>query len=188
MLGRQPKLIATMKKLFLIVAAMFAVVSFSACSDVDDKDASIVGTWRHTREVGYEIYNGDKHEIDSTCSEANQGLILNEDVTGKDTFDGSADNFTYTVNGKTLKKKYDGDDGWAEITINELTNSSLVLYEHGEQEETTNYYTRKLNQRIARRVTDFVKRLIYKTLLQSLSLSCFVYSANNLIFIKINNN
>ncbi len=38
------------------------------------------------------------------------------------------------------------------------------------------------------RVTDFVKRLIYKTLLQSLSLSCFVYSANNLIFIKINNN
>ena len=38
------------------------------------------------------------------------------------------------------------------------------------------------------RVTDFVKRLIYKTLLQSLSLSYFVYSANNLIFIKINNN
>ena len=34
-LGRQPKLIATMKKLFLIVAAMFAVVSFSACSDDD---------------------------------------------------------------------------------------------------------------------------------------------------------
>ena len=65
-----------MKKLFLIVAAMFAVVSFSACSDDDDKDASIVGTWRHTREVGYEIYNGDKHEFDSTCSEANHGLIL----------------------------------------------------------------------------------------------------------------
>ncbi len=35
MLGRQPKLIAIMKKLFLIVAAMFAVVSFSACSDDD---------------------------------------------------------------------------------------------------------------------------------------------------------
>ena len=36
-------------------------------------------------------------------------------------------------------------------------------------------------------VTDFAKRLIYKTLLQSLSLSYFVYSVNNLIFIKINN-
>ena len=33
---RQPKLITTMKKLFLIVAAMFAAVSFSACSDDDD--------------------------------------------------------------------------------------------------------------------------------------------------------
>ena len=68
-----------MKKLFLIVAAMFAVVSFSACSDDDDKDASIVGTWRHTREVGYEIYNGDKHEFDSTCS--NIKYIDNQLVT-----------------------------------------------------------------------------------------------------------
>ena len=60
MLGRQPKLIATMKKLFLIVAAMFAVVSFSACSDDDDnKGASIVGTWQHSREMGYEDDNGE---------------------------------------------------------------------------------------------------------------------------------
>ena len=61
MLGRQPKLIATMKKLFLIVAAMFAVVSFSACSD-DDKDINpnqIIGTWQITREVGYEIVAGE---------------------------------------------------------------------------------------------------------------------------------
>lgn len=46
-----------MKKLFLIVAAMFAAVSFSACSDDDDKidPNQIVGTWQITREVGYEI-------------------------------------------------------------------------------------------------------------------------------------
>ena len=37
---RQPKLITTMKKLFLIVAAMFAAVSFSACSDDDDNGDS----------------------------------------------------------------------------------------------------------------------------------------------------
>ena len=43
-----------MKKLFLIVAAMFAVVSFSACSDDDDnKDASIVGTWQITYYEGW---------------------------------------------------------------------------------------------------------------------------------------
>ena len=70
MLGRQPKLIATMKKLFLIVAAMFAVVSFSACSDDDDKDVNpnqIIGTWQITREVGYEIVAGEgKMEKDIT--------------------------------------------------------------------------------------------------------------------------
>ena len=47
-----------MKKLFLIVAAMFAVVSFSACSDDDDnKDASIVGTWMIAHSEGWVIYS-----------------------------------------------------------------------------------------------------------------------------------
>ena len=56
MLGRQLKLITTMKKLFLIVAAMFVAVSFSACSDDkdDNQDASIVGTWQITLEKGWE--------------------------------------------------------------------------------------------------------------------------------------
>ena len=47
-----------MKKLFLLVAAMFAAVSFSACSDDDDNKIDpnqIAGTWQITREVGYEI-------------------------------------------------------------------------------------------------------------------------------------
>lgn len=140
-----------MKKLFLLTAVVFATVSFSSCSDDDNKDVSIVGAWQHTREVGYEIYDGNKHEFDSTCSEANHGFIFNEDGTGKDTFDGGADNFTYTVNGKTLKIKYDGDDSWAELSIKELTDNSLILYEYNEQDEDgdafissyTNYYTRK---------------------------------------------
>lgn len=59
-----------MKKLFLIVAAMFAVVSFSACSDDDDKDVNpnqIIGTWQIIREVGYEIVAGEgKMEKDIT--------------------------------------------------------------------------------------------------------------------------
>ena len=47
-----------MKKLFLIVAAMFAVVSFSACSDDDDnKDASIVGTWQITYYEGWATFS-----------------------------------------------------------------------------------------------------------------------------------
>lgn len=69
MLGRQLKLITTMKKLFLIVAAMFVAVSFSACSDDDEKvnPNNIVGTWQITREVGYEIVPGEgKFEKDIT--------------------------------------------------------------------------------------------------------------------------
>ena len=46
-----------MKKLFLIVAAMFAAVSFSACSDDDDKDASIIGTWMIAHSEGWVIYS-----------------------------------------------------------------------------------------------------------------------------------
>ena len=59
-----------MKKLFLLVAAMFAAVSFSACSDDDDNKIDpnqIAGTWQITREVGYEIVPGEgKMEKDIT--------------------------------------------------------------------------------------------------------------------------
>ena len=43
-----------MKKLFLIVAAMFVAVSFSACSDDDNKDVSIVGKWEYTHLTAYD--------------------------------------------------------------------------------------------------------------------------------------
>ena len=58
MLERQPKLITTMKKLFLIVAAMFAAVSFSACSDDDDNKIDpnqITGTWQITLIEGWSV-------------------------------------------------------------------------------------------------------------------------------------
>ena len=45
-----------MKKLFLLVAAMSAAVSFSACSDDDDNKIDpnqIARTWQITRKVGY---------------------------------------------------------------------------------------------------------------------------------------
>ena len=51
MLGRQPKLIATMKKLFLIVTAMFAVVSFSACSDDDEGGGNPLTEMRYVKEI-----------------------------------------------------------------------------------------------------------------------------------------
>ena len=140
-----------MKKLFLIVAALFVAVSFSACSDDDDKNVSIIGTWQHTREMGYENDNGEEYEFDKMCSDEHCCLIFNDGGIGKETYDGGSDKITYVLNGKTLKIKYGDDDGWAEFTIKELTETSLVLYEHIEREESgkpytasyTNYYTRK---------------------------------------------
>lgn len=50
-----------MKKLFLLVA-LFATTAFVACSDDDDKVQinldELVGTWRYTHSVGYEIDEG----------------------------------------------------------------------------------------------------------------------------------
>lgn len=53
-----------MKKMLLLAAVMFAVVSFSSCSDDDDKDANInpsqiVGTWEYVH-----YYSYDKDDID----------------------------------------------------------------------------------------------------------------------------
>ena len=136
-LGRQPKLIATMKKLFLIVAAMFAVVSFSACSDDDDKDVNpnqIIGTWQITREVGYEIVAGEgKMEKDITypIDDVNDDYgfyftyTFNEDGTGR------YKSYYYYDNNKL-------DSNWSvEYTI---SNNQLLIYEEPEEGNPTSVY------------------------------------------------
>ena len=136
-LGRQSKLIATMKKLFLIVAAMFAVVSFSACSDDDDKDVNpnqIIGTWQITREVGYEIVAGEgKMEKDITypIDDVNDDYgfyftyTFNEDGTGR------YKSYYYYDNNKL-------DSNWSvEYTI---SNNQLLIYEEPEEGNPTSVY------------------------------------------------
>ena len=139
-----------MKKLFLIVAAMFAVVSFSACSDDDkDKDASIVGEWQLTRSVGYEIEAGEQYDFDKTFPDDGYytGYIFNED--GKGTYYATYTNsatpeestpITYSILGKTLTITASGDTQTFEIK--ELSSAKLVLYENNldaEYVETTTY-------------------------------------------------
>ena len=74
-----------MKKLFLIVAAMFAVVSFSSCSDDDNKDASIVGTWQITHSEGWVTYSdGTRDEISEDYPAIDDAYWLEKGyVTGK---------------------------------------------------------------------------------------------------------
>ena len=134
-----------MKKLFLIVAAMFAVVSFSACSDDDDKgkDASIVGTWQITRSEGWVIYSdGTRDEISEDYPAVDDAyywtLNFQENKTMirtsySDNGAGHSSNYTYTIAGKTLTTT--DSEGNVKYEIKSLTSKSLVLFEKGEKED-----------------------------------------------------
>lgn len=134
MLGRQPKLIATMKKLFLIVAAMFAVVSFSACSDDDDKDVNpnqIIGTWQII-----EIHENDSYSDEIWPTESDYyTYTFNENGTAiLKWHDGSNEeyNYNYSINGNvlTMNEKNTTEPMTYIFQIKELTKSRLVLFEH----------------------------------------------------------
>ena len=134
MLGRQPKLIATMKKLFLIVAAMFAVVSFSACSDDDDKDVNpnqIIGTWQII-----EIHENDSYSDEIWPTESDYyTYTFNENGTAiLKWHDGSNEeyNYNYSINGNvlTMNEKNTTEPITYIFQIKELTKSRLVLFEH----------------------------------------------------------
>lgn len=116
--------------------------------------------------------------------------MCGESYTDHTTDDDHPTYFTYTISGKTLTLKESNGAFQYVFEIQSLTSQSLVLFEKGEKDDGEKFeytYTYKKSdfRRISNRVTDFVKRLIYKTLLQSLSLFYFVYSVNNLIFIEM---
>ena len=133
-LGRQSKLIATMKKLFLIVAAMFVAVSFSACSDDDDKDVNpnqIIGTWQII-----EIHENDSYSDEIWPTESDYyTYTFNENGTAiLKWHDGSNEeyNYNYSINGNvlTMNEKNETEPMTYIFQIKELTKSRLVLFEH----------------------------------------------------------
>ena len=145
MLGRQPKLIATMKKLFLIVAAMFAAVSFSACSDDDDnKDASIVGTWQITLDEGWETFNSStpRHWSEPYPSDGyyytytfdGKGSCISNMYTNGREDEDSPIHYTYSISGNTLIMNEQSNDPIKYVyEIKKLTNSELILFIHEEE-------------------------------------------------------
>ena len=162
MLGRQPKLIATMKKLFLIVAAMFAVVSFSACSDDDDKDVNpnqIIGTWQITLGEGWETLNDGTRDNWSiiypdtsddnyywTYAFKDNGICVRESHSDYyNSGDDYTNEYTYSISGNilTMKNKTDSELDFV-CTIKRLTSEQLILFfsgtdDAGKFEETENY-------------------------------------------------
>ena len=119
-----------MKKLFLIVAAMFAAVSFSACSDDDDKDASIVGTWEYVHFMGYNrgelITDKDIPKND----EPYHKLTFNSDGTWREEYPNTnhTSQGSYSIDGDKLTKIFhdDKDDGYTERSNIEMPKPTTL--------------------------------------------------------------
>ena len=123
-----------MKKLFPIVAAMFVAVSFSACSDDDDKDVNpnqIIGTWQII-----EIHENDSYSDEIWPTESDYyTYTFNENGTAiLKWHDGSNEeyNYNYSINGNvlTMNEKNETEPMTYIFQIKELTKSRLVLFEH----------------------------------------------------------
>ena len=141
-----------MKKLFLIVAALFVAVSFSACSDDDDNGIDrnlIIGAWESVHYYAYEKDNGEEREID-------QNLVRGDDNWERMEFfdDGIVELYTsqgisnikcqYSIDGNILTQSYTYSDGTSDSdkhTITTLTDTSLVIEE---VESYTNYYWKSI--------------------------------------------
>ena len=123
-----------MKKLFLIVAAMFVAVSFSACSDDDDKDVNpnqIIGTWQII-----EIHENDSYSDEIWPTESDYyTYTFNENGTAiLKWHDGSNEeyNYNYSINGNvlTMNEKNETEPMTYIFQIKELPKYRLVLFEH----------------------------------------------------------
>lgn len=122
-----------MKKLFIIVAALFVAVSFSACSDDDDNNVNpnnIIGTWQiiESQESGREsdeIWPTEKDYY--TYSFKDNGTAILK------WYDGSNEvyNYTYSIKGTvlTMEEKNSSEPMTYIFQIKELTKSRLVLFE-----------------------------------------------------------
>ncbi len=126
-----------MKKLFFCAAALFAAISFSACSDDDETNlpvtpASIAGTWQLVHSQGWEIYDGEKETWSEDYSDedgwywtisfdTNNSYVETEYDNGM-VYD--TNNGTYSISGSTITL-----NDFYEPTIQEikkLTESELI--------------------------------------------------------------
>lgn len=121
MLGRQPKLITTMKKLFLIVAALFVAVSFSSCDKDEDKDVSIVGSWQLVSVASYDEDSGWEERY------ADIFLVLESNGQGTTNLGGYA-RIKYLFVGEKLTFIYVDEDYLTESwDVAKLSSTELIL-------------------------------------------------------------
>lgn len=135
-----------MKKLFFFAAALFAAVSFSACSDDDDNinPNQIIGTWQITREIGYEIVPGEgrfEKDITYPIDDVNDDYGFYYTYTFNEDGSGTYKSFNYYENNQLQEEwplKYSISNNVLIIPqeyeyngtfkIEQLTKTQLVLF------------------------------------------------------------
>lgn len=141
-----------MKKMLLLAAVMFAVVSFSSCSDDDDKDANInpsqiVGTWEYVHYYSYDkddIDGVDEFEYDVVKGDENwyklvfnaDGTFTKEDADGVDT----STKHYYSIKGNTITKKHVYTDGASDTEVQTITTLNSTTFVIEEVKKEKGYY------------------------------------------------
>lgn len=110
-----------MKKLFLIVAALFVAVSFSSCDKDEDKDVSIVGSWQLVSVASYDEYSGWEEWY------ADIFLVLESNGQGTTNWGGYA-RIKYLFVGEKLTFIYVDEDYLTESwDVAKLSSTELIL-------------------------------------------------------------
>ena len=133
-----------MKKLFLIVVAMFAAVSFSACSDDDDNGGKAPIPEKWVKQIVHRLAKWDESWT-TTITYDSENRVKKVDGSGNDSYE-----FTYNGNSLTVKSrdrtytcKLNSDGYVTEVTENDFDKDETYYYKM----EYKNGYLQRVEER-----------------------------------------
>lgn len=152
-------IIKTMKKIYFLLMAAFAVlVVCSACSKDEDNSQdvtpnAIIGTWKEIANEGWEIEEGEKNEWNETYNDPNEywGMTLNANGTGGyfEYYDGELWNgsFKWKLSGNKITiiavDEIDYED--TEMYIIENVSSNTLILSWKDEYSYEKYTYKKMN-------------------------------------------
>ncbi len=132
--------------LALLVSA--CVIGFTSCSDDDENNGEIVGTWQSVHIDAWEKINGEQTEDGAYSGPYDQGTVVftAEGRISMTEEGGTTETATYTFTGDKLIIKSDGET--TEVKVLKLSDDRLILEHHesdGEYESYIKVEFRRMN-------------------------------------------
>ena len=133
-----------MKKLFLIVAAMFAAVSFSACSDDDDNGGKAPTPEKWVKQIVHRLAEWDESWT-TTITYDSENRVKKIDGLRNDSYEFTYNGNSLTVKGsdRTYTCKLNSDGYVTEVTENDFDKDETYYYKM----EYKNGYLQRVEQR-----------------------------------------